>query len=78
MHDFDIVADGALKDYPLYDKIVEYKIDGYRIQTFKKRFKWSLELNIVLNIFQVYGEIRFQKLLASLCRRPIPQLLLFK
>jgi hypothetical protein len=28
MHDFDIVADGALKDYPLYDKIVEYKIDG--------------------------------------------------
>ena len=28
MDDFDKVADGALKDYPLYERIVEYKIDG--------------------------------------------------
>jgi antirestriction protein len=28
MQDFDGVIDRALKEYPLYDKIVEYKIDG--------------------------------------------------
>ena len=28
MDDFDKVADAALKDYPLYERIVEYKIDG--------------------------------------------------
>lgn len=30
MHDFDILADKALRDYPLYDRLVEYKIDGLR------------------------------------------------
>ena len=28
MQDFDILCEKALKDYPVYDKIVEYKIDG--------------------------------------------------
>lgn len=28
MEDFDRVADAALKDYPLYERIVEYKVDG--------------------------------------------------
>jgi hypothetical protein len=28
MEDFDRIADKALKDYPLYDRLVEYKVDG--------------------------------------------------
>ena len=28
MKDFDALADEALKDYPIYERIVEYKIDG--------------------------------------------------
>ena len=28
MYDFDVLIEKALKDYPLYDRIVEYKIDG--------------------------------------------------
>ena len=28
MQEFDEVADAALKDYPLYDRICEYKVDG--------------------------------------------------
>jgi len=28
LRDFDIISDIALKPYPLYDKIVLYKIDG--------------------------------------------------
>ena len=30
MYDFDRLADKALKDYPMYDKICEYKVDGLR------------------------------------------------
>lgn len=30
MYDFDKLADKALKNYPLYDRICEYKIDGLR------------------------------------------------
>jgi hypothetical protein len=30
MMDFDKYADLALRDYPLYEKIVEYKIDGLK------------------------------------------------
>jgi hypothetical protein len=28
MYDFDIILEAALKDYPLYRKIVEYKTHG--------------------------------------------------
>jgi hypothetical protein len=28
MHDFDDILADSLKDYPLYAKLVEYKIDG--------------------------------------------------
>jgi hypothetical protein len=28
IHSFDIVSEKALKDYPLYEKLVTYKIDG--------------------------------------------------
>ena len=30
MHDFDELYKVAMKDYPLYDKLVQYKIDGYQ------------------------------------------------
>ena len=37
MYDFDKVADKALKDYPIYDRICEYKVDGlYNIQIQEK------------------------------------------
>jgi len=28
MYDFDKIAEKALKNYPIYERIVEYKIDG--------------------------------------------------
>jgi hypothetical protein len=28
MYDFDIISGKALQNYPLYERIVEYKIDG--------------------------------------------------
>lgn len=30
MHDFDALADKALKDLPIYDRICEYKVDGLK------------------------------------------------
>jgi hypothetical protein len=32
MYDFDVLLEDALKDYPLYRRIVEYKIDGLQNQ----------------------------------------------
>jgi hypothetical protein len=28
MYDFDVLIEDALKDYPMYKRIVEYKIEG--------------------------------------------------
>ena len=44
MQEFDEVADAALKDYPLYDRICEYKVDG--LQNIDIQEKLQLEFGI--------------------------------
>lgn len=63
MHDFDDVADAALKDYPLYDKIVEYKIDG--LQNIDIQEKIQMEFGIKHSV----------EYISSLWRNKIPKLI---
>ena len=37
MQDFDRISDIALKDYPLYERIVDLKIDGLQNNEIQKR-----------------------------------------
>ncbi|MBO7212718.1 MAG: hypothetical protein J6V44_17175 [Methanobrevibacter sp.] len=63
MHDFDDVADAALKDYPLYDRIVEYKVDG--LQNIDIQEKIQLEFGIKHSV----------EYISSLWRNKIPKLI---
>ena len=63
MHDFDEVADAALKDYPLYDRIVEYKVDG--LQNIDIQEKIQLEFGIKHSV----------EYISSLWRNKIPKLI---
>ena len=63
MHDFDIIADKALKDYPLYDRIVEYKIDG--LQNIDIQEKIQLEFGIKHSL----------EYISSLWRNKIPKII---
>ena len=63
MHDFDIIADGALKNYPLYEKIVEYKIDG--LQNIDIQEKIQMEFGIKHSL----------EYISSLWRNKIPKII---
>ena len=63
MHDFDDVADAALKDYPLYERIVEYKIDG--LQNIEIQEKIEAEFGIKHSV----------EYISSLWRNKIPKLI---
>ena len=63
MHDFDEVADAALKDYPLYDRIVEYKVDG--LQNIDIQEKIQMEFGIKHSV----------EYISSLWRNKIPKLI---
>lgn len=45
MDDFDKLADKALKDYPAYDRICEYKIDGLKNIQIQEKLKQEFGLN---------------------------------
>ena len=60
LRDFDIISDIALKPYPLYDKIVLYKIDG--LQNYEIQNKIQLE----------FGIIHSPEYISSLWRKKIP------
>ena len=63
MEDFDTVCGRALKDYPYYERLVEYKIDG----------KQNLEIQELLQTeFGVKHSIEY---LSSLWRNKIPKLI---
>ena len=63
MHDFDEVADAALKDYPLYDRIVEYKVDGLQ------------NIDIQEKIQAEFGIKHSVEYISSLWRNKIPKLI---
>jgi antirestriction protein len=63
MHDFDEVAAAALKDYPLYERIVEYKIDGMQ------------NVDIQAAIQEEFGIKHSLEYISSLWRNKIPKLI---
>ncbi|MBO5730115.1 MAG: hypothetical protein J6R67_02860 [Treponema sp.] len=63
MQEFDEVADAALKDYPLYDRICEYKVDG--LQNTDIQEKIQLEFGIKHSV----------EYISSLWRNKIPKLI---
>ena len=63
MQEFDEVADAALKDYPLYDRICEYKVDGLQ------------NLDIQEMIQEEFGIKHSVEYISSLWRNKIPKLI---
>ena len=61
--DFDKVADAALKDYPLYERIVEYKIDGLQ------------NIDIQEKIQEEFGIKHSLEYISSLWRNKIPKII---
>ena len=63
MEAFDKIADIALKDYPLYERIVEYKIDGLQ------------NIDIQEKIQEEFGIKHSLEYISSLWRNKIPKLI---
>lgn len=63
MQEFDEVADIALKDYPLYDRICEYKVDGLQ------------NIDIQEKIQEEFGIKHSVEYISSLWRNKIPKLI---
>lgn len=63
MWEFDKIADAALKDYPLYNKIAEYKVDG--LQNIDIQEKIQMEFGIKHSV----------EYISSLWRNKIPKLI---
>lgn len=63
MEDFDNICSKALKDYPLYEKIVEYKIDG--LQNIEIQEKIQMEFGIKHSL----------EYISSLWRNKIPKII---
>ena len=63
MWEFDEVADAALKDYPLYDRICEYKVDGLQ------------NIDIQEKVQEEFGIKHSVEYISSLWRNKIPKLI---
>jgi hypothetical protein len=63
MDEFDKVADAALKNYPLYDRICEYKIDGLQ------------NIDIQAKLEEEFGITHSLEYISSLWRNKIPKLI---
>ena len=63
IQEFDEVADAALKDYPLYDRICEYKVDGLQ------------NIDIQEKIQEEFGIKHSVEYISSLWRNKIPKLI---
>ena len=63
MQEFDEIADIALKDYPLYDRICEYKVDGLQ------------NVDIQEKIQEEFGIKHSVEYISSLWRNKIPKLI---
>ena len=63
IYDFENICDKALEDYPLYMKIVEYKIDGMQ------------NIDIQEALYQEFGIKHSLEYISSLWRKKIPSLI---
>lgn len=63
LYDFDNLCDRALKDYPIYDRIVLYKIDGLQNVTIQKL------------LLEEFGISYSSEYISSLWRKKIPTLI---
>jgi hypothetical protein len=63
METFNNIADAALKDYPLYERIIEYKVDGLQ------------NLEIQEKIQEEFGIKHSVEYISSLWRNKIPKLI---
>ena len=63
MYDFDIISDIALKPYPLYEKLVIYKIDGLQ------------NTEIQQKLYDEFGIKHSPEYISSLWRKKIPNLI---
>ena len=63
IYDFDVISEKALKDYPLYERIVEYKIDGLQ------------NIDIQAKIEEEFGIKHSLEYISSLWRNKIPKLI---
>lgn len=65
MDDFDRVADAALKDYPLYERIVEYKIDGLQNIDIQEKIQTEFGIKHSLEYISSLWRNKIPKIIAS-------------
>ena len=65
MDDFDRVADAALKDYPLYERIVEYKIDGLQNIDIQEKIQMEFGIKHSLEYISSLWRNKIPKIIAS-------------
>ena len=65
MDDFDRVADAALKEYPLYERIVEYKIDGLQNIAIQEKIQMEFGIKHSLEYISSLWRNKIPKLIAS-------------
>lgn len=65
MEDFDKLCDRALKDYPLYDRIVEYKIDGLQNIDIQEKIQMEFGIKHSLEYISSLWRNKIPKLIAS-------------
>lgn len=63
MYDFDILVEKALTDYPLYRRLMEYKIDGLQ------------NIDIQQKLFEEFGIKHSLEYISSLWRNKIPKII---
>lgn len=65
MDDFDRVANAALKDYPLYERIVEYKIDGLQNVDIQEKIQVEFGIKHSLEYISSLWRNKIPKIIAS-------------
>lgn len=65
MYDFDNLLDKALKDYPMYKRIVEYKIAGYQNEQIQKMLQQEFNTTHTVEYISSLWRNKIPKLIAS-------------
>ena len=65
MEDFDKLCDKALANYPLYDRIVEYKIDGLQNIDIQEKIQMEFGIKHSLEYISSLWRNKIPKLIAS-------------
>lgn len=65
MEDFDNIADSALKNFPLYERIVDYKIDGLQNIEIQEKIQCEFGIKYSLEYISSLWRNKIPKLIAS-------------